>query len=236
MLRILLFSLLIVVQHGWAAGFGINATRLIYPQAANSIAAELRNTQSSEPLLVQVGVSDSPEARASAPFAVTPPLFRLEPQSVNQVRILRTGSELPADRESVFYFHATAIAASKLPEKAHAPGDALANARFGVGSVIKLFYRPAGLGGSSAAAQKNLQFSRQAGSLRVTNPSPYYVSFAGLQVAGKPLPLKTPAALMLAPRGSHTWPVNGPLPAGSRVTWQTINDSGGHSDHSATLP
>lgn len=236
MLRVLLFSLLIVVQPGWAAGFGINATRLIYPQAANSIAAELRNTHSSEPLLAQVGVSDKPEARSRAPFAVTPPLFRLEPQSVNQVRITRTGGDLPADRESVFYFHATAIAASEMPEKAHSQGDALANARFGVGNVIKLFYRPAGLSGSSVDAQKNLQFSWEAGSLRVVNPSPYHVSFAGLQVAGKPLPLNTPAALMLVPGGGHSWPVNGPLPAGSRVTWQTINDSGGHNDHSAALP
>ncbi|MBN5204545.1 molecular chaperone [Serratia marcescens] len=234
MLRILFISLLMAAQSGWAAGFGINATRLIYPQGAGSIAAELRNTHSDEPLLVQVGVSDSPEVRARGTFAVTPPLFRLEPQSVNQIRIAQVGSELPADRESVFYFHATAIAASQMAAKAQSQGDALARARFGVGSVIKLFYRPNGLRGSSADAQKGLQFSRTASGLRVTNPSAYYVSFAGLQVEGKSLPLNTPAELMLAPGGSHTWPTG--LAAGSKVTWQTINDNGGHNAHSVALP
>jgi len=236
MLRIFLFSLFIITQQCWAAGFGINATRLIYPEEANSIATELRNTLNNEPLLVQVGVSSKADTRTSAPFLVTPPLFRLEPQSINQVRIAYNGAALPHDRESVFYLHATAIAASKLSEKNQSQVDVQANARFGVGSVIKLFFRPVGLRGSSADAQNNLQFSRETGGLRVINPSSYYISFAGVQVSGSWLPLTEPGALMLAPGSSYTWPVKAPLSAGSQVRWQTINDSGIHNDHSATLP
>lgn len=234
MWRIFLISLLMVAQPIRAAGFGINATRLIYPQGAGSIAAELRNTQSGAPLLVQVGVSDSPEARARAPFVVTPPLFRLEPQSVNQVRIAHAGGELPNDRESIFFFHATAISTSQAADSDQSQGDAQASARFGVGSVIKLFYRPTGLRGTSADAQKGLQFSRVPGGLRVTNPSAYYVNIAAIRVAGKSLPLDTPEARMISPGGSHIW--SGSQAADSKVTWQTINDSGGQNGHSAALP
>lgn len=233
----LVIALLSVSLTGWAEGFGINATRLIYPEGASSISVEVRNTLSHGPYLVQVAVSGEQDQRTSAPFAVTPPLFRLEPQSVNRLRIAFTGgASLPGDRESVFYFHATAIPASSQTDLVQQRNDIQAQLRFGVGSIIKLFYRPASLSGSSADAGKGLQFSRAAGGLKVTNSSPYFVSLAGLQVAGQKLTLDTPASRMLAPFGSHVWPVKTLPAAGSRVQWQTINDSGDTDAFSATLP
>lgn len=142
-------------------------------------------------------------------------MFRLEPQSINQVRIAYKDAALPHDHESVFYLHATAIAASKLSEKNQSQVVVQANARFGVGSVIKLFFRPVGLRGYSADAQKNLQFSRETGGLRIITPSPHYISFAGVQVSGSWLPLTEPDALMLAPWSRYTWPVKATLLAGA---------------------
>ncbi|MNZ91986.1 putative fimbrial chaperone protein ElfD precursor [compost metagenome] len=141
---------------GWSAGFGINATRLIYPEGASSINVAVRNTLNHEPYLVQTAISGKQDAQTAAPFTVTPPLFRLEPQSTNQLRIAFTGQPLPDDRESVFYLHATAIPASTQRDPAQQRNDVQAQLRFGVGNIIKLFYRPASLSGSSAAAQKEL--------------------------------------------------------------------------------
>ncbi|WP_431225958.1 fimbrial biogenesis chaperone (plasmid) [Serratia sp. L9] len=221
---------------GGAAGFGINATRLIYPEGASSIPVTVRNTLSHGPYLVQTTVSGKQDTQTTAPFAVTPPLFRLEPKSVNQLRIAFTGAPLPADRESVFYFHATAIPTSTPTDPAQKSNDIQAQLRFGVGSIIKLFYRPASLSGSSASAQKGLQFSRAPGGLKVNNPYPYFVSLATLTVNGHKLPLDTPASLMLAPFGSHTWLVKTPLATDSKVQWQTLNDSGGTDAFNTTLP
>jgi P pilus assembly chaperone PapD len=235
-----LFSLLVALLGaplaGWSAGFGINATRLIYPEGASSINVAVRNTLNHEPYLVQTAISGKQDVQTAAPFTVTPPLFRLEPQSTNQLRIAFTGQPLPDDRESVFYLHATAIPASTQRDPAQQRNDVQAQLRFGVGNIIKLFYRPASLSGSSAAAQKELQFSRVAGGLKVTNPSPYFVSLADLKVGGQQLALDTPAALMLPPFGNHIWPVKTPLATGKRVQWQTINDTGGTDAFSATLP
>lgn len=235
-----LFSLLVALLGtplaGWSAGFGINATRLIYPEGASSINVAVRNTLNHEPYLVQTAISGKQDAQTAAPFTVTPPLFRLEPQSTNQLRIAFTGQPLPGDRESVFYLHATAIPTSTQLDPTQQRNDVQAQLRFGVGNIIKLFYRPASLSGSSAAAQSGLQFSRVAGGLKVTNPSPYFVSLADLMVNGQQLALDTPAALMLPPFGNHIWPVKTPLATGKRVQWQTINDTGGTDAFSATLP
>ena len=235
-----LFSLVVALlgfpQTGLAEGFGINATRLIYPEGASSISVTLRNTLSQGPYLVQANISAQQRSQSSAPFVVTPPLFRLEPQSVNQLRIAFTGAPLPSDRESVFYFHATAIPSSTQTDPNQQSDGVQAHVRFGVGNIIKLFYRPASLTGSPSAAQKGLLFSRVAGKLKVTNPSAYFVSLAELKAGGQQLALDTPATLMLAPSASHTWQVKTPLVAGSRVQWQTINDTGGSDAFSADLP
>lgn len=224
-----LFSLLllflqvhpVIAQDG---GFGINATRLIYPQGVDSISVTVRNTLTTQPYLVQARVSASQDGNSPAPFAVRPPLFRLESGSVNQVRIVAQGINLPTDRESVFYFHASAIPASKAPQSGGQQGGVSGNAQFGVGNIIKLFYRPTSLPLSSRAAQQNLQFIRVNSGLQVSNPSPYYVSFASIQVGGQRLKLDTPASLMLPPFGRHTFPA---IKNSGPIRWQTINDEGG---------
>lgn len=229
-------TLLATPMMGISAGFGINATRLVYPEGSGSITVTVRNTLIHEPYLVQASISIRQDKQATAPFTLTPPLFRLEAQSTNQLRIAFTGQSLPADRESVFYLHTTAIPASERLDPSSRINDVQAQLRFGVGSIIKLFYRPASLKGSSSAAQGGLKFSRAAGGLKLSNPSPFFISLAGLTADGKKLPLDTPDSLMVPPYGSHTWPVKASLSAQARVQWQTINDSGGIDAFSVTLP
>lgn len=232
----LMLTLLSSPLSGWSAGFGINATRLIYPEGKTSIDVTVRNTLIQGPYLVRATLSGKQDEHTVAPFSVTPPLFRLEPQSTNQIRISFNGATLPSDRESVFYFHATAIPTSTQPDSAQQRNDIQAQMRFGVGSIIKLFYRPASLSGSPAAAQKGLKFSRVVGGVKVSNPSPYFVSLSEVSAGGEKLALDTPEALMLAPFGNHAWSVKSALATGSKVQWQTINDSGGIDAHNTALP
>ncbi|HDR2753032.1 TPA: molecular chaperone [Enterobacter asburiae] len=216
-----------------ADGFGINATRLIYPQGADSITVSVRNTQSTSPYLVQVAVSQAPDRRDTTPFTATPPVFRLEPKSEHQVRIVGKGMSLPTDRESVFYFNATATPAIAAPMAIKQNADIHAAVQFGVGNIIKLFYRPAGLSSTSEMAQKNLKFTPVNNGLQVSNPSPYFVSLASIKFAGQTLKLDSPAALMIAPFGSHTYPTT---VRHGRVTWQTLNDLGGIDEFKNDLP
>ncbi|WP_417878278.1 molecular chaperone [Vibrio sp.] len=229
-------TLLAAPMMGISAGFGINATRLVYPEGSGSITVTVRNTLTHEPYLVQASISTKQDKQVTAPFVLTPLLFRLEPQSTNQLRIAFTGQPLPTDRESVFYLHTTAIPASERLDPSRRLSDVQAQLRFGVGSIIKLFYRPASLSGASSAAQGGLKFSRVAGGLKLSNPSPFFISLAEVTADGKRLPLKTPDSLMVPPYGSYIWPGKTPLTAHARVQWQTINDSGGIDVFNATLP
>ncbi|HGM5491181.1 TPA: molecular chaperone [Serratia fonticola] len=216
-----------------AAGFGINATRLIFPQDAGNISISVRNTQPALSYLVQTSLSRTQHSHEPTPFTVTPPLFRLEPHSVNQLRITGDGATLPKDRESVFYFHASAIPAGKTPAANQPTAGVQGAVQFGVGKIIKLFYRPTDLPSTSAAAQMNLQFARTNTGLRISNPSPYFVSLAGLSFAGQEIKLETSEALMLAPFGDHTYVT--PVKRGA-IEWLTINDHGGVDAFKHSLP
>lgn len=217
-----------------AEGFGINTTRLIYPQGERSITAVVRNTLSSQPYLVQASVSNSRDGVAPSEFfTVTPPLFRLEPNSTNHIRIAGYTKSLPTDRESVFFFHTRAIPGSIAPANDKPAAGVRGNVQLGVGNSIKLFYRPAGLSTTAAQAQKGLHFSLVSNGLRVSNPSPYYVSLAGISVTGQPVKLDTPGALMLSPFGEYTYPTT--VKTGT-VQWKTINDLGGIDAFIYALP
>lgn len=207
-----------------AAGFGIDTTRLIYPEGAASISTTLRNSGTDTPYLVQAAVSRVSAKTEAAPFQVTPPLFRLNANSKHQVRILFKGATLPADRESVFYFRAAAIPATTPGEQDENSLRIKGSTQFGIGKSIKLFYRPKGLTGSPLDAQRQLSFSHTASGLTVTNASAYYVNFSSVEVGKTRLPLVDEKAKMLAPGATHTWKVTG---LQGEVKWRTIDDHGG---------
>lgn len=231
MLRVILIIAAFIPYYTWSSGLGINATRLIYPEGATSIQAQVSNTLQSSPYLVQVTASRKQNAVTQSPFNVTPPLFRLESGSVTNIRIAYNGDPLPENRESVFYLHSVGIQgsgaeSSKLSET---------NINIGVGNVIKIFYRPEGLKGSAMLAQEGLEFIRYKDRLLVKNPSAYFVSLNSLQVDSKRLELKKPEQLMLSPGGNAIWIVSTSLVSGSIVKWTTINDFGGINEHQKVL-
>lgn len=93
------------------------------------------------------------------------------------------------------------------------------------GNIIKLFYRPAGLNIKPQQAMQSLQFSATGNGLKVTNPSPYYVTLNSLVVGGRnvPMDIKT-GNTMVAPLSSNVYPN---APHKGNVEWKAINDYGG---------
>lgn len=135
----LLFVGMAANQTVQAGGFGISNTRLIYPEGAPSVSLTLRNTQSDSPYLVHATVSAAIDGKGAAPFLVSPPLFRLEPNSSNQIRISANGGVLPSDRESVFYINARAIPSSTAGTGDDQQQKVGGEVKLGVANVIKLF-------------------------------------------------------------------------------------------------
>lgn len=215
------------------SGLQLSQTRVIFDARAKDAQATIKNN-SDQVYLIKADVFATPDGRvtntntgSTAPFIVTPPLFRLEPKSQSSVLIVRNGTtQLPSDRESVFYLSFLAIPSTSDTTEGAQSGVS-ARISVGIQSVIKLFYRPAGLSMSAREAAKKLTFQNTEQGLGISNPTPYYVTLSQLKVNGKPVNVKEAGTgAMLAPFSTQYYPVNGVV---RNVSWATINDFGGES-------
>lgn len=215
-----------------AAGGGISTgqTRVIFGGDQKREKVTLTN-QSDRVYLINSKVLQSPDGGAeppeTVPFMVTPPLFRLESDSRGTVMVVRNDtSALPADRESVFYLSFLAIPAVSRPDKEGSTGEQLQpRVSVGIRSVIKLFYRPAGLAVSAQDAPEKLTFTREGNVLHAENPTPYYQTLAQLRVNGQVVDVREQGA-MIAPYAGADYRITG---QGGEVSWSVINDYGGVS-------
>lgn len=221
------FALLCGYSTNSVAGIGLGQTRIVYHQADASQSISLHNSGDSV-FLVQARVSDWGADKAADNFTVLPPLFRLEPQSDSVLRVIRTGDGLPKDRESIFHFRINAIEGrgKALPEVSGSNSGVAASLGISLGFSIKLFYRPSTLSMPVAQAYKMLTFSKEGQVLKVSNPTPYYLTFASLSVGGKTVDLsKDSASSMLSPFGQGQLALAGGT-AGDKVAWTLIDDYG----------
>lgn len=94
-----------------AAGIQIGRTRIIYEAGKKEIALPLVNKDHSLPWLVQ-SWTDTGDGKTRGPFIVTPPLFRLDPEKEQSLRIAWNGAALPENKESLFYMNIRTIPAT----------------------------------------------------------------------------------------------------------------------------
>jgi len=160
------------------ASVTIIGTRIIYPAAEKEVTVRLDN-RSDQPALVQAwidsGDPNQPVDKINVPFIMLPPVFRMEANKGQTLRIVYTGSNLPADKESIFWLNVLDI-----PPKDKSLVDKN-QLQMAVRSRIKLFYRPTKLnsaGAESAAAGLVWRKSAKSNQLTAINHSPYHVNVA----------------------------------------------------------
>lgn len=212
------------------AGISVDSSRVIFQgsdDARGRSVGVTSSASSASPYLVRAQVSRDVEGNnVQTPFITTPSLFRLEPGSTNQVLVMKRpgAGGLAQDRESLFYFRSVAMPAGE--KQSTSPSAVLGGAlQVSTATVVKLFYRPAGLAIPQQKAMGMLQFSSAGQGIRVTNPTPYYITLASLRIAGVSVPL-SPAAgnTMIAPFGHQSY---SRVPHQGEVEWKAINDYGG---------
>lgn len=206
----------------------INGTRVIYPGNKREMALQLNNVGEA-PALVQSWIDNgNPNAQPEeedVPFVILPPVVRIDPKQGQTLRILFSGTPLPQDRDSLYWFNALEIPPQ--PE-----GDQSGNyLQFAVRSRIKLFYRPEGLPMEQNHAAERLQWHHQGQSLMIRNPSPYFITLASVtldhttvtDLAGKMIaPFDTLESRLPATLATHN-ALNG--------SFSDINDFGASSEH-----
>ncbi|WP_024530074.1 fimbrial biogenesis chaperone [Serratia fonticola] len=199
-------------------GVSLNQTRVVFLAGDKAQTLKVKNS-GTQNYLIQSRVQRAIDHVGETSFIITPPLFKLGPESSQLLRILKQDKALPADRESLFYLTVSAIPGQ--PE----PVPDAARLSMGFQFAIKLFYRPENLQVVPENTHCQLKFTSTKEGVRVDNPTPYFLSLGGLQFDGRAVDLdKQPS--MIAPMDSAKYSLAQPI---RLAQWQTINDFGGLS-------
>ena len=169
------------------AGVNVASTRVIYQSKDKEANLGLSNSGDDVPYLVQSWVSPFDNKDQSADeFIITPPLFRLDANNQNILRIIATDTQkLPGDKESLFLLNVKAVPAKSADQQNK---NVL---QIALKTTIKLFYRPANLQGTLPEAVEKLQWRVDNGKLSVHNPSGFNVVVSELLInnsASKDMP------------------------------------------------
>lgn len=163
------------------AGIVISGTRVIYPANQSEVTLKLEN-KSQVPLLVQswidAGDPDIAPEDSDVPFIIMPPVSRIEPAKAQTLRISATPTANRAsDRETLYWINVLEV-----PPKSKGEDNYLSIA---YRNRLKVFYRPATLKSPSSDTFGQVSWRLRGGKLLGKNPTPYYISYASVQVPGQ---------------------------------------------------
>lgn len=207
----------LVMVSGLAQGSVVlGGTRVIYDASKKESNISVKNP-TGRPFLVQSWVKNNNNTNDPPPFIVTPPLFRLDSEKENMLRIINTGDNLPQDRESLFWLNVKAI-----PSSVDKDANTL---QIAVNTQIKLLYRPKDLPGNLDDAANALNWRQEGRQLKVTNNSPYYMNFHSVKINGQEID----SATMAPPKSTTTFALNKLIQNSDKISWKIINDYGGIS-------
>lgn len=202
-----------LAQAAEVGGVTVGGTRLIYNGGKKEASLNVTNTDTN-PYLIQSWAETQNGGAEKAPFIVTPPLFRLDGNQQNLLRIVRTGGNLPEDRESLYWLNVKSIPAGSKKEGAN-------TLQIAVKTRIKLLYRPQGLKGVPEDVANKLTWTQSGTRLTVTNPTPFVMNFNQVKVGASEVKDVT----YVLPMSQATF--NAPTAASGQISWKLISDYGG---------
>ncbi|PIF22978.1 fimbrial biogenesis chaperone [Candidatus Pantoea floridensis] len=229
--KIFLASLLISAVTPAFSSIVISGTRVIFPGDQTEVNVRTIN-RSDTPALAQVWVDDGDTKidlqNTKVPFIVTPPVFRVEPNKGQSIRMIYNGMALPQDRESLFWFNLLEI-----PPKA---SDDNKGQKLEVAfrTRIKIFYRPKALLNGSVTTELDklgwelVTDNNQGVGVKIKNTTPYYYSFNTINVMSQNKKIRMTSE-MIAPKSEMVvYPENkSKLTSISAMDFQYINEFGG---------
>lgn len=122
----------------------------------------------------------------TVPFIILPPLKNMGPGSTNAWNIRRTGvqinsADMPKDRESLFW-----IGIRGIPSEEKAKEENSIQLNIVPNFYFKLLYRPKEIENlNTGDLAKKVKITRKNNVLTIENPTPFYMTFDYLKVAGK---------------------------------------------------
>lgn len=215
MKSIILFFISLFIINTSYAGVIISGTRVIYNEGNKNVSINVKNPDKM-PYLIQSWIDDFEEKKQSK-FTITPPLFRLNPDKENTLRIFLTEEGLPSDQESLFWLNIKTIPATEKTEN---------SLQIAFKTQMKLIYRPKSLKDVNfEEEQKKLSWSKERGKVIVYNPTSYFMNFQTIKFNGKLVDDVSYAK----PFSTKSFDINDNNEHGL-ISWELINDYGANVD------
>lgn len=206
----------------------IHGTRVIYHSDAREVTLQLMNN-GDQPALVQVWMdrgdaSVRPEL-AQVPFAITPPMTRVEGGRGQALRItaLANSQHLSSDQETLFWLNILDIPPK--PQRNASEAQAQNYLQLAIRSRIKFIYRPKRVHGNVVDAASKMQWQYQDHQLMVSNPTPFFISVTSVEqsISGQKINL-IEEGMLLAPYSKNN--INLKSDNLSNMKFVLINDYG----------
>ncbi|EAX6827628.1 molecular chaperone [Salmonella enterica] len=209
-------------------GVVIESSRIIYPSDSTGSVLPVENPQS-YPVLVQTKILTEQKDK-SAPFFVSPPLFRLDSGKRYSLRITKTGDDFPQDKERLFWICVKGIPPKADDLWAEKKGHDSSNKDIGVmlnisiDNCIKLILRPDKLEGRPLDYANQISWKKSGNELIGYNKSAFYMNLGSVSFNGMKL---TPD--YIPPGGERRFPLESSVANSGTVTWNVIDDYGAMS-------
>ncbi|WP_193016392.1 molecular chaperone [Proteus sp. FME41] len=208
---ILLFISMFFFIHEVHAGVIISGTRVIYTEGNKNVSINVENPDEI-PYLIQSWIDDADENKQSK-FTITPPLFRLNPDKANTLRIFLTEGNLPSNQESLFWLNIKTIPATEKTEN---------SLQIAFKTQMKLIYRPDKFKKVNfEEEQKKLIWSKVGSKINVNNPTPYFFNFQTIKFNGETVN----DVSYVEPFSIKSFDINNNNEHGT-INWEVINDYG----------
>lgn len=189
---IFIFPFIVVANN--PTGFDFVLKRYVYNESdTGGISIDMINGNT-ESYLMEAWVANADEktllpkidnTNEQVPFIILPPLKKMEANTQNSWNIRRIGHQingidLPKDRESLFWIGIRAIPSEDKNKKGNSVHlNIIPNFHF------KLLYRPKEIEElKTSQLAKKVKLTRKGNILRIENPTPFYLTFDYLKVAG----------------------------------------------------
>ena len=206
------------------AAFVLNGTRFIYEEGKKNTSFEVTN-QSTETYGGQVWIDNTNQDNLQVYIVPAPPFFKVAPKEKQIVRIMKTDSILPTDRESLFWLNVQEIP----PKPKNTEGGILAVA---INTKVKLIYRPKRLVEGRKDAEKSMLIVHHGGKTYLNNPTPYYFAVTAVKVNGQNVKLTDSVLNNIAQLAPKSEVSLGNMVMNGAISVTAINDWGGLVDYS----
>lgn len=211
----------------------LNGSRVIINHSDRESSILVKNTGKT-PVVIQSWVdngdpSNTPETVSDIPALTIPAIFRLDPEMMQQVRIINKFIPEFKDKESLYWLNLYEI--NPIPENKVQDRNTI---NVAVRLQIKVFMRPDDLKMDISKVSNEILFSldKENHKLTVNNPTPFYVTFesAFLTDKSKKIPIKV---MMLSPFSSQVIAVeNTDIES---INYSLIDDIGSHYNNEKSL-